>query len=556
MKKIFLGIAGLFFAALIFSACHKIDVPITSELTPESYPTNAAQYNSASGAMYIALRNDYSGSYFFTQSGTTDESVLPSFGPNWVDGNKYVELHRHTWTKDNAWINSTWTYYTNIIGVVNQTISIFKSAPASASRNTSMAELKTVRALAYFWMMDSFGNVPLDTLYGATDLKTNTPRAQVFTYVESELKAAIPNLKTNVDGTTYGQVTVNLAYAILAKMYLNAQVYTGTQRNDDCIAYCDKIIGANVYSIEPAATYLQMFYPTNGPSAKEFIFAIPFDATTSSGTMFFARYDLNRNLGIKYLYSGSTPGGYTDPVMNQNTGNGLANNQPSGPRMTTDEFYANFNDPNDVRNKQWLTGPQYWADGKPIMVATTNAGYDQFYTGSAPTTPYVYALNITPLGHTSRVGATSFDLGNDEIAWNIGYRNIKFLADYTNTISRNQNNDMPVFRYSDIILMKAEAILRGGTPTLGATALSLVNQLRASRTTSAALTTLSLDDIYAERSREFAWECWHRNDMIRFGKYENTWGLGKTNTDTYRRLFPIPTVAFQVNAKLVQNTGY
>ncbi|PTR01167.1 putative outer membrane starch-binding protein [Mucilaginibacter yixingensis] len=554
MKTIFSGIAGLFFAALIFSSCHKLDVPITSELTSQSFPTTAAQYNAASGAMYIALRNDYATSYFFTQSCSTDEAVLPSFGPNWVDGNKYVELHRHTWTKDNAWVNSTWTYFANIIGTVNQTISIFKGAPASASKTTSIAELRTVRALAYFWMMDNYGNVPLDTLYGATDLKTNTPRAQVFSYVESELKTAIPSLKTNVDGTTYGQVTVNLAYAILAKMYLNAQVYTGTQRNDDCITYCDKIISSNAYSLEPMSTYLQQFYPTNGPSAKEFIFAIPFDATTSSGNMFFARYDLNRNLGIKYRYSGSTAGGYTDPVMNQSTGNGLSNIQPSGPRMTTDEFYANFNDPNDVRNKQWLTGAQTWDDGSPIMVATTKKGYDQFYTGTDAS--YVYALNLTPLGHTSRNGATSFDLGNDEIAWNIGYRNIKFLADYTNTISRNQSNDMPIFRYSDIILMKAEAIFRGGTPTLGATALSLVNQLRANRTTSAALTSLTLDAIYAERSREFAWECWHRNDMIRFGKYENTWGLGKTNTDTYRRLFPIPTVAFQTNAKLVQNTGY
>lgn len=555
MKKIFLGIVGLLSAGFIFSSCHKMDVPVTAELTPESYPTNASQYSSASGAMYIALRGDYALSYFFTQSGSTDESVLPTFGPNWLDGNKYLELHRHTWTKDNAWVNSNWTYLANIIGVTNQTISIFRQAPASASRTTSISELRTMRALAYFWMMDNYGNVPLDTLYGATDLKPTTPRAQVFNYVESELKASIPYLKTNVDQTTYGQITVNMAYALLAKMYLNAQVYTGTARPDSCIKYCDQIINSGKYSLETSTGYLQMFYPTNGPSAKEFIFAIPFDATTSNGNMFFARYDLNRNLGIKYSYSGSTAGGYTDPVINQNIGNGLANNQPSGPRMTTDEFYANFNDLNDIRNKQWLTGPQYWADGKPIMIATTNAGYDQFYTGANGKDAYVYALNLTPLGHTSRVGATSFDLGNDEIAWNIGYRNIKFLADYTNTISRNQNNDMPVFRYSDIILMKAEAILRGGVST-NSTALGLVNQLRANRTTTAAWTSVTLDDLYAERSREFAWEGWHRNDMIRFGKYENTWGLGKTNTDTYRRLFPIPTVAFQANSKLVQNPGY
>jgi hypothetical protein len=104
--------------------------------------------------------------------------------------------------------------------------------------------------------------------------------------------------------------------------------------------------------------------------------------------------------------------------------------------------------------------------------------------------------------------------------------------------------------------MKAEAILRGGSPTLGATALSLVNQIKSVRTTTAALTTVSLTDIYSERCKEFAWETWHRNDMIRFGQYENAYGLGKTNTDIYRRIFPIPTSAIMTNSKLVQNPGY
>ncbi|SEP43030.1 RagB/SusD family nutrient uptake outer membrane protein [Mucilaginibacter sp. AW1-7] len=557
MKKIFFGILSLSIGVMLFSACHKLDVPASSELTPDAYPHTEAQFSSASGPVYIALRSDFAVSYWFTQSCSTDEAVLATFGSDWIDGNKYLELHRHTWTKDNAWVNSTWAYLTNMIGIANQTISVFKSAPAGSTKNTSIAELKTMRALAYYMMMDLYGNVPLDTLYGSTAVKTNATRSQVFTYVESELKASIPYLKSTTGTATYGKPTTFLAYSILAKMYLNAEVYTGTQRYNDCIAACDQVINSGLYSIEPMATYLQMFYPTNGPSTKEFIFAIPYDASTSNGYMFYGRYDLNRNLGIRYLYSGSTPGGITDPVMNQSTGSGLVNNKPSGPRMTTSEFYANFNDANDIRNKQWLTGLQYWTDGNPIMVSTTNVGYDQFYSGSTPAGSYVYQLNLTPLTpNSSRLGSGSFDLGKDEIAWNTGYRNIKFYPDYTNTISRNQNNDVPVFRYSDIILMKAEAILRGGTPTLGATALSLVNTLRANRTTSAALTSLTLDDMYSERCREFTWETWHRNDMIRFGKFENTYGLGKTNTDTYRRIFPIPTVAIQTNNKLVQNPGY
>lgn len=557
MKKILKQVGFLALIAGMFSSCHKIDVTITSELTPSTFPQTDAQYSAVMGPVYTSLRANYATDYIFIQGLSTDESVLPTYAADWIDGNRYLDLHRHTWTKDHPNLSSGWSYVTNLIGTTNQTIYIVNQSPDGNTKNTSLAELRTMRALFYFMMMDIWGNVPLDTLYGSTDLHTNTPRAQVFSYIESELKAAIPFLKTAAGTTTYGKPTRYLAFALLAKMYINAQVYTGTAKYNECIAACDSIIGAGggtQYALEPRATYLQMFYATNGPSNKEFIYAIPFDPATSNGYMFYARYDLNRNLGIKYKYSGSTAGTNVDPVLNLTSGNGLINNKPSGPRCTTNEFYAYFNDANDIRNKQWLTGLQYWDDGNPMMVNTTNLGYDQFYTGGSPGTSYTYQLNITPLA-PSRLAPGSFDLGKDEIAWNTGYRNNKFFPDPT-SITRNQNNDVPIFRYSDIILMKAEAIQRGGTATLGHTALSLMNMLRAVRTTSAPLGAVTLDDIYKERSRELAWECWHRNDMIRFGHFEDSYGLGKTNTDTYRRIFPIPTTALATNSKLIQNTGY
>jgi starch-binding outer membrane protein, SusD/RagB family len=252
----------------------------------------------------------------------------------------------------------------------------------------------------------------------------------------------------------------------------------------------------------------------------------------TNGMMYHSRYDVPRSLKTKF---------------------GLPFT-PSAPESTLPEFYAYFNDANDVRNKQWLTGKQYMNDGvTPIMVTTTKKGYDQFYSGTDGGASYTYQVELSP-NVTLRQDVSLFDCGNDEIAWNMGYRNIKFYPDATST-SRNQNNDVPIFRYSDILLMKAEAIQRGGTATLGQTALSLVNDLRAKRTTTAAWTSVSLDDIYSERCREFAMENWHRNDMIRFGKYEGKWGF-KTNADTYRRIFPIPTGAMVKNPKLTQNPGY
>lgn len=99
-----------------------------------------------------------------------------------------------------------------------------------------------------------------------------------------------------------------------------------------------------------------------------------------------------------------------------------------------------------------------------------------------------------------------------------------------NRSNRNANNDVPVFRYADILLIKAEAILRGGNATLGHTPLSLVNSLRSIRTTEPAWTSVDLEDLFAERSREFVNENWRRNDIIRFGKFEDQWGI-KTDTD-------------------------
>lgn len=558
MKRIIRNILILVMACAGLSACHKLDVEATTELTSSTFPKTEAHFNALMGTIYTLYRDGYSTGHFFVTSQTTDESVLPFYGTDWVDGNRYEQLHRHTWNADHASIDGEWSYLTNIIGNTNQVLYLLKGADEGDVKNTSIAEMRAMRGLCYFYLMDMYGGVPLDTLYGDITLKARATRTEVFNYIESELKSSIPYLKTVSGATTYGKPTRYMAYALLAKMYLNAEVYTGAPKWNEAIAACDSVMnagGGTQYQLEAASTYYNMFASTNGPSFKEFIFAIPFDPSTSNGYMFYARYDLNRNLGMKYKYSGSTVGNNVDPIINQTTGNGLVNNRPSGPRCTTDEFYAYFNDPNDIRNKQWLTGLQYWNTGSPMMVSTTNLGYNQFYAGPSPTAAYTYHLNITPLGSGTRLGPTSYDLGRDEIAWNSGYRNNKFQAD-PSSITRNQNNDVPVFRLSDIILMKAEAILRGGTPTNGHTALSLMNSLRAVRTTSPPLATVTLEDIYSERCRELSWELWHRNDMIRFGKYENPWGLNKTNADARRRLFPIPTSAIARNPKLEQNPGY
>jgi starch-binding outer membrane protein, SusD/RagB family len=537
MKKIFNKLFLPVLMAGAMASCHKVDVPIRTELTPDVFPQNEGQFIQAAGPAYAALRGNYSLDYHFMQSISTDESILPARGGNWFDNQNYRMLHYHNWTKDHGFTNATWNWLSVTIGTTNQAMSILeKTMPAGASKESSLAELRMVRAIAYFMMMDLYGNVPIVTTYGDFNPKTNAPRKEVFEFVESEIKASLPNLSRATGVATYGRANKYTAFALLAKMYLNAEVYTGTQRYNDCIAAADSVINSGLYAIEPRNSYLRMFYPNNGPQMKEFIFAIPYDPAMNAlpgtnGFQYHARYDVPRSMRARF----SLP--FT----------------PSSARSTLPEFYANFNDPGDIRNQQWLTGLQYNYNGTPVTVTTTKKGYDQFYTGSDGSAPFTYQVELTP-NIVLRQSEAAFDLGNDEIAWNMGYRNIKFYPDST-SINRNQNNDVPFLRYSDVILMKAEAILRGGTPTLGHTALSLVNAVRSNRTTSPAWSSVTLEDIYAERARELAFEAWRRNDMIRFGKYEGAWGF-KTDADINKRIFPIPTHAMMVNPALKQNPGY
>jgi starch-binding outer membrane protein, SusD/RagB family len=528
MKQIRKHILVAAAVALSLGSCHDLEVPITTQLTPDIFPQTPDQFISAAGPTYNAFRQNYAVDYWFLQTLSTDEAILPARGGNWYDNGRYEQHHKHTWTPDNAHVNAGWNYLSSVISNVNQNISIIELGPDVEGKATSIAELRMMRAIALYFMMDLWGNVPIVDKFGDLTPPVTRPRADVFNFIESEVEAVLPLLNDAEGLETYGRPNVYTAYALLAKMYLNAGVYIGQDRNNDAIAACDEIIQSGVYQLE--SNYRGMFLPNNGPQIKEFIFAIPYDGSAPNGYLFYERYWLPRSLRAKY----SLP--FT----------------PSAPMSTLPEFYAYFNDPNDVRNRQWLTGKQYLYNGDPVIVKTTKKGFDEDYSGADGGTALDYHVELTPEVIVKK--PATFDLGNDEKAWNMGYRSIKFYPDST-AATRNQNNDMPIFRYSDILMMKAEAILRGGTETLDQTALSLVNELRAVRSTSPAWTEVTLETLYEERTREFAGENWHRNDMIRFGKFENLWGY-KTDTDPNKRLFPIPTSAIQLNPLLQQNPGY
>ena len=156
MKKLFQYISIPVFMLGILSSCHKLAVPVTTELTPSVFPQDSAQFISASGPAYVALRGNYAVEYFFQQTYSTDEGIMPARGGNWYDGGQNRDMHYHSWTKDNNYVNTNWTWLSTIIGTTNQELSILNQVePAGTSKLTNLAELRMVRALAYFMMMDN-----------------------------------------------------------------------------------------------------------------------------------------------------------------------------------------------------------------------------------------------------------------------------------------------------------------------------------------------------------------------------------------------------------------
>ncbi len=519
-------IVSVFMGILLLNGCTKIDVPAEDVLTPDNFPTSDAQYILAAGPAYVSFRGTYCISYWMEQTLSTDEAILPSRAGGWYDGGQYQQMHYHSWTPDNPIIGSCWTWGFSTISTCNQILALFASSNDSPSKVRVAAEIRTLRAMMFWMMMDAYGNIPMPTAFGDTTNPVQQSRQDVFNFIESEVKAVLPSLSTATDVSQYGRPNTYTAYALLAKLYLNAEVYTGKPRYDDAVTYCDSVIQSGKYSL--ATDFAKMFYPDNGPQMTEFILAIPYDHAQAQGEQF-NWFSLHPALQQKYDLS----------------------YRLSNPVSTIPSYYAQFDDSNDVRTSLWLIGKQYDFAGNPIIINTTNVGLDNTYSGPDPSAPVAYQLDFTP--DVTLVDADKFEVGGDELGKAKGIRNIKYYPDVTAT-DRNQSNDVAVFRYADILLMKAEAILRGATATYGATALSLVNQLRTTRK-AAALSALTLDDMLKERARELNWENTRRIDLIRFGKYEDSWGY-KTDGNTYKRIFPIPSSERVLNPSLVQNPGY
>ncbi len=537
---------------VLATSCTDLNVPIQSQLT--EYPQTPEAFEAISANVYNACRGM---AQWMVNTVASDEAVFVSFGNDWYDGGQYVQLHFHNWNADNQWFPSLWNGPMSGITSCNMVLSILGEEESSEA-----ASIRAVRAYFYFLLMDNFGDVPL--IKGLMNEQPDrAPRAEICKFIEAEMLAVRDKLPTDVNESTYGKPTRYMADALLAKLYLNWMVYTSAdvaqytaeQSNNNpkinaVVEMCDDVIKSGKYDLTD--DFMVKFRPDNGPQIKDFIFAIPYDRALQHG-MCYSRYWICRSAQKQF---GDLP---------QSVG---------GTLRVMPEFYAKFCLQKDRRNDIYLKGKQYYWENyeqttRPFMISTSKKGIDQDYEGEDADKIFDWQMEFTPdVTPRSDAGALErLDCGNDQKGRCMGYRSIKFYMDTEVTAAneRNQSNDVPVFRYADILLMKAEALLRGATQVNNQTdtPVSLINQIR--RYVGVAEEDMAvnptLDDLLDERAREFTDEGWRRNDLIRFGKFEDDWGFKgqvypKGLTEKFRRIFPIPTNVLNVNTNWKQNFGY
>lgn len=403
------------------------------------------------------------------------------------------------WTQNNKFFRYLFdrVYYTvpqttNLIIALNQT-----SVP---DKDLYISELRFLRSLAYYYMIDCFGKGVLVTTenYGSAGAFPEASRVQLFNYVESELLSVEASLPLTNE---YGRANKSVARMLLAKLYLNAEVYTGTARYTDALTYINKVINEGGYSLAP--NFVQNFSGDNNTSP-EIIFPLIADAVSSQS------YG-----NTTYLVNGS---------LNSET-------------MTLSTFGATAGWGGHRATKAWYS---LYGD----LASSTDARAQLFWTA----------------GHSYEM--TNYKTWTDGYPCT-KFRNTNFTGETTPTSF--SSTDFPLFRLADAYLMYAECVLRGGSGGTASQALAYVNQVRsragAQTITAGALT---LDFLLDERGRELNFEGHRRSDLIRFGKFTGGSYLwpwkgnvlnGTAIPDTYK-LFPIPLTALDANPNLTQNPGY
>ena len=510
LRRLAAGVMLFVPAQMVFSACTNLTEVPKDALTPDNAFHSDAEVLAGVASVYAGLRGTM-WEYYNLSEISTDEMIVPTRGQDWYDNGRWLEIYKQGFTSSSGAtltdVNGAWNVLFSGVARANLMIDVITKA-GGPTAPTTLAELRTLRAWYYYMLMDFFGGVPLvtGTQVGAT---ARVSRDSLFRFIESELNATRTVLPATRPSDQTGRLTAGAANAMLAGLYLNAQVYLGTvsatgltkgtAKWTEAIAAADRVINSGQYVL--ATDWKKNFTPDNHDS-QENIFYI---ANTN------AQPGLGVSLPMRTLH-------YNQLSVQGGPWNGFA---------AIADTYNAF-DPADNRRNMFLVGQQ-----------------QSFDTG----------LNVKDRAGNPLV--FTVDIANENAAAeNEGPRYNKFSPLPTALSGDSHPNNYPFFRLAEMYLIKAEALNEQGNT---AAALVEVNRVRARQFSPAkplALGQAALRDaIFAERLFEFAGEGKRRQDMIRAGTYTAARRF-KTATTGNKVLFPIPSTQLASNPKLIQNPGF
>jgi hypothetical protein len=534
--KIILSVSILL--TITVNSCTDLSETLYSSISASNFYNTKTELLSAMFRSYTQMNScasfaGFGGNYWATNELTADQLAWPQKGINGYDQGKWIRLHYHTWTKEEADnVYGPWKGLYTGVGYVNSLLGDFDSGLIDFAgigvnddeKRSLIAELKVIRAWNYMALMDLYGNIPVVTTVGEPLSPPTKPRSEVFAFIEQELLENIDYLQP-YSASMVGRATKSFGYAVLSALYLNAEVWTGTARWDDCIAACDKIINGETgktFSISP--NIMEPFGNSN-ESSDENIFQFSCDPAGGrfGGTPAYMVFNHYRNQDI---YN-SLVGGI----------NGVVVQEPA---------YDAYKD-NDLRKEGWFAiGPQYYyGTTTPVL-----GSYE--YSGQ----PLVFVKEI----QRNSEGKTLSNMTQGEE--NSGARFQKYRTGQKTDKNYNKN-DYVVYRIAEIYFNKAEALMRKNNNVATQEAVDLINSVK-ERAFSAAdwvneeytASTLTIDELLAERGREFIFEGKRRTDLIRFGVFTTASWWDHEPTEAYRNLMPIPQTAIVNNMNLIQNEGY
>jgi hypothetical protein len=518
-KKLLMAgtVIGMFF----FSNCTDLkDVvngkPIDNTPPPTPGAATKGDPNDALKSAYGRL-NDFSDQQnaYAMEEHPSDEMMGPTRGTDWDDNGTWRKLHLHTWDGEHNQVISAWDNLNN---------GVFRAAQANYFASSSQIQIKAeasfLKAFYSYFVVDLYGQLQYTNFFNVTErpIKIAT-RAQAVDTLVKDLNYAINNFSANLGVNKY--TSKEAAQFLLAKVYLNKGVYTQDPTNpagpftfqkadmDQVIQLCNSITNSGKYQLEPAGQYFDNFHWENDTRSKEIIFAVP---NTEGSPIANVR---NRYyMGLHYNQQPSGWNGFTTLADFYNSFEATDERRGSPYPGVTDKIGLNTG---------FLAGQQKNGKGENLK---TRGGTDLIFTPD---------VNIQAAGEEK------------------GIRVIKYIPKPDNI--DNGGHDYVFFRYADVLLMKAEAILRGGTDPQGETAAGIINLLRTTRGAST-LGSVDLNAVLAERGRELYYEGWRRSDQIRFEKFLQPVNERAVASPTFRVVFPIPQRILDVNPTWKQNFGY